>query len=154
MKTTKLEVVLWSIAFPGFGQFLNRQHVKGIVFIVLEFIINVQSNFNETIMLSFNGQITDAIKNVDYQWLMFYPCVYMYAMWDAYKNAEGKTPPFSYLPFVCSAYTVTTGLMYSKVKIFGVLFGPIWLPMLSVIPGVVVGLLLRKLLIRKESRGL
>ena len=37
------EVLLWSIAFPGFGQLLNGKYFKGIMLILLEVIINIQS---------------------------------------------------------------------------------------------------------------
>jgi hypothetical protein len=76
MKNTyKLEAILWSVAFPGFGQLLNGHLLKGIMFILLEFTINVNSLFNQAIMLSFLGKITEAARVVDHQWLMFYPCV-------------------------------------------------------------------------------
>jgi hypothetical protein len=140
------EALLWSIALPGFGQLLNREYLKGIIFIALEFIINVQSHFNEIILQSFNGNIEKAIEGTEYQWLMFYPCVYFFAMWDAYKDAGGGKEPYAYLPFVFSAYFVTVGLMYSeKVKIFGFFFGSVWFPMLCVIPGVVIGILLKRI---------
>ncbi|MGM0920052.1 MAG: hypothetical protein ACQEWW_02315 [Bacillota bacterium] len=149
VKTSKLEVVLWSIAFPGFGQLLNRQLIKGILFILLELVINTNSHFNQGIMLSFLGEIDAAIKTVEFGWLMFYPCIYMFAMYDAYKNADGPAPPLSFLPFVFGAYFVTVGLMYSpKLKLFGVLFGPIWLPMLSLIPGLLTGFLIRYIILR------
>ena len=141
------EALLWSIALPGFGQLLNGKYLKGIIFISLEFIINVQSHFNNIILHSFNGDIEKAIEGTEYQWIMFYPCVYFFAMWDAYKDAGGGKEPYSYLPFVFSAYLVTVGLMYSeKIKIFGLLFGTVWFPMLCVIPGVVIGILMKKIL--------
>jgi TM2 domain-containing membrane protein YozV len=40
---SSLEKVLWSIAIPGFGQFLNEKYIKGIVLILLELIINVKA---------------------------------------------------------------------------------------------------------------
>ena len=139
------EVFLWSIALPGFGQILNGKYLKGLLFIGLEFLINVQSNFNEVILLSFIGDIEAAIRQTNYGWLMFYPCLYFFAIWDAYKDAGGGTTPFSFLPFVFSAYFVTVGLMFSSdIRIIGKLLGPIWLPILSVIPGVVIGLVLKK----------
>jgi hypothetical protein len=96
------------------------KHLKGITIILLEFVINVRSHFNEIILLSFNGEIGKAIEHTEYQWLMFYPCVYFFAMWDAYKDAGGDKEPYSFLPFVLSAYFVTMGLMYSaKIKLFG-----------------------------------
>lgn len=98
------EALLWSIALPGFGQFLNGSVIKGIAFIILEFLVNVQSNFNLAIMYSFTGEINKAIEITDFQWLMFYPCLYMFAMWDAYREANGKINSFSYIPFVVGAF--------------------------------------------------
>ena len=141
------EVLLWSIALPGFGQFLNGKLIKGIVFVSLEFLINVNANFNVVIISSFHGEIEKAIAQTDYLWLMFYPCLYFFAMWDAYKDAGGGNRKYSYLPFVFCAFFVTVGCIYSSTfKIFGFLFGPIWLPILCVIPGIWIGLLLMKII--------
>jgi hypothetical protein len=57
-KSNRIEVLLWSIALPGFGQILNGKFLKGLLFIGLEFLINVQSNFNTAIKSSFHGDIT------------------------------------------------------------------------------------------------
>ncbi|MED4206482.1 hypothetical protein [Neobacillus mesonae] len=141
------EALFWSIALPGFGQLLNGKWIKGIVFVALEFLINAQANFNIAIISSFHGNIDLAIQQINFQWLMFYPCLYFFAMWDAFKDAGGGKKRYSFLPFAFSAYFVTVGLIYStKLRIFGVLLGPVWLPMLSVIPGVAVGLLLQWML--------
>nr|WP_263326989.1 hypothetical protein [Neobacillus sp. Marseille-Q6967] len=142
-KTYKLEAILWSVAFPGFGQLLNGHLIKGILFIILEFTINVNSLFNQAIMFSFLGKIKEAAAVVDHQWLMFYPCVHMFAMYDAYKFAEGENPRLSFFQFAFGAYFVTIGLMYLPNSIFGISFGPIWLPMISLIPGLGVGFFIR-----------
>ncbi|MBS4219772.1 hypothetical protein KHA96_15770 [Bacillus sp. FJAT-49711] len=141
------EKLLWSIALPGFGQLLNGKYIKGIVLILLEFIVNVKGNFNIVIMSSFHGDIETAINQANFQWLMFYPCLYFFAMWDAYKDAGGGKEKYSSFPFAFSAYFVTIGTIFStKVKLFGILIGPIWLPILSVIPGLLVGFILKKIL--------
>jgi len=143
------EKLLWSIALPGFGQILNQKYVKGILFIFLELIVNIQSNFNEAIISSFHGNIEISIVQINFGWLMFYPCLYFFSMWDAVKDANGdeEKSPFLFLPFVFAAYFVTVGLIYStKVKLFGILLGPIFLPMLFVIPGVLIGLVIKKLI--------
>lgn len=140
------EKLFWSIALPGFGQFLNGKIIKGLVFVFLEFLINVKAHFNNAIMLSFQGRIQEATFLIDYQWIMFYPCLYFFAMWDAWKDAGGGKECFSYLPFVFSAFFVTVGCIYSNLKLFGVLMGPIWLPMLCVIPGMVVGNVIKKVI--------
>ncbi|MDF2039439.1 hypothetical protein P2R12_21115 [Cytobacillus oceanisediminis] len=148
-KLSKLEAVFWSIALPGFSQLLMGQLWKGTLFVALEFIINVYSHFNSAIMLSFMGEIDKAVHVLNYQWLMFYPCLYMFAMWDAYRTAMPENEELSFLPFVFSAYFVTVGLMYStKLKLFGILFGPVFLPMLFVIPGVLTGLLIRWIILK------
>ena len=147
MSKDQLEKLLWSIALPGFGQLLNHKYVKGVLFILLEFLVNIQSNLNTVIFLSFLGDIQAAIDQANYQWLMFYPCLYLFAIWDAFKDAEGESAPLMFLPFVCSAYFVTVGVIYSfKMTIFGILIGPIFLPILFVIPGVLVGIISKKLL--------
>ncbi|GAE32990.1 hypothetical protein JCM9152_4590 [Halalkalibacter hemicellulosilyticusJCM 9152] len=50
-------------------------------------------------MSFFQGDIEKAISKADYQWLMFYPCLYFFAMWDAFKDAGGEKDCFSFLPF-------------------------------------------------------
>jgi hypothetical protein len=141
----QFELLMWSIALPGFGQFLNGKYYKGTVLVLLEFLINVQANFNQIIILSFHGEIGKAINHTDYQWLMFYPCLYFFAMWDAVKDAGGRNEPYSFLTYVFAGFSVTVGLIFSSdLKIFGVLLGPMWLPMLFVIPGILIGLLLKK----------
>jgi len=82
-KSKKLEAVLWTIALPGFGHLLNHKYIKGILLIGLEFIANVFGNFNRIIVLSWNFNIEAAIAETNYLWLMFYPCLYFFAIWDA-----------------------------------------------------------------------
>ncbi|MTH53148.1 hypothetical protein GKZ89_06955 [Bacillus mangrovi] len=153
-KTGKLEAVLWSIAFPGFGQLLNGHFGKGIVFIALEIVINVNGAFNLAIKHSFNGDIAEAFQSADLQWLMFYPCVYFFAMYDAYKYAGGASPPYSFLPFAFSAYFVTVGVMLAeKIVFFGVQPGPVWVPMIFTVPGLVSGFAVRAVLLKlKKSK--
>jgi hypothetical protein len=140
-----IEKLMWSIALPGFGQFLNGKYFKGAVLLILEFLINVQANFNQIILLSFHGEIGEAIKQANYQWLMFYPCLYFFSMWDAVKDAGGGKDSNSYLPYVSTAFFVTVGLIFSSsLTIFGMVLGPVWLPMLFVFPGVIIGLIVKK----------
>ncbi|MDF2684800.1 MAG: hypothetical protein K0R47_5990 [Brevibacillus sp.] len=143
-KSKRVEVVLWSVALPGFGQILNRKYIKGILFIGLEFLINLKSNFNTIILHSFKGQIDQAISQTDYKWLMFYPCLYLFSLWDAYRDTGGGGSPYAFLPFVISAFSTTVGLIYSSnIILFGSLWGPVWLPISFCIIGFSLGLLLK-----------
>ncbi|MGE7664932.1 hypothetical protein ACQKMN_04390 [Ureibacillus composti] len=153
MKNAK-EILLWSIALPGFGQLLNGKYVKGITLILLEFLINVCGLINEVIMYSFHGNIGKAIETANYQWIMFYPCLYFFAMWDAYRDAGGGKKSFASLPFVFAAYTMTVGVIFSsKITFFGILLGPIWLPLLSIIPGVLIGYLIQIVLRNSQQHS-
>lgn len=79
--------MLWSICIPGFGQLYNRDFIAGLLLVVLEFAINVNAHLNLAILYSFRGQVILASQVTDYQWLLFYPCVYAYSMWQAYNKA-------------------------------------------------------------------
>lgn len=148
-KSKKLEVLLWSIALPGFGQLMNHKYVKGLLLVGLEILVNVMGNFNTIIVLSFNFKIEEAIDQTNYLWLMFYPCLYFFAIWDAYKDSGGGEKPFAYLPLVFSAYFVTVGLIFSPgFKLFGYLIGPMWLPILFLPIGLSVGALIRWILLK------
>jgi hypothetical protein len=140
-KCDRIEVLLWSIALPGFGQILNGKFLKGLLLIGLEFMINVQSNLNEVIISSFHGNTTEAIAQTDYQWLMFYPCIYMFAIWDAYKDAGGGSSPYAVVPVVFGAYFGTIGVIFSRD-----LLGAVWLGIVGAFVGIGVGLLIRKIL--------
>lgn len=144
MKHKPLEAILWSIALPGLAQLLNKKYLKGFLLIVLEFMINIGARLNLSIMYSFKGDIHTAIGYTNYQWLMFYPCVYMFGIWDAYKDAGGGETAYATLPFIGSAYLGTVGLMYSdELTIRGVLLGPVWLAMLFAFVGIGLGFLLK-----------
>jgi len=148
----KYEKLFWSIALPGFGQLLNKKYVKGILFILLEILINVEGNLNEVIIYSFQRKIDSAIDSADYGWIMFYPCVYLFAMWDAFKDAGGGQSPFAFLPFVFAAFISTIGVIYSaKLPIFGVLWGPVFLPILFIVIGLIVGNVIKYFLLRRLS---
>ncbi|MUV38561.1 hypothetical protein JNUCC1_02415 [Lentibacillus sp. JNUCC-1] len=146
-----LGMLLWSIALPGFGQLLNQKYIKGIILIAFEIAVNVMGNLNQVIILSFHGEIQEAIELTNYNWLMFYPCLYFFAMWDAYHDGRGGKSKFAYLPFVASAYIVTVGLIFSPVlSIGGVKFGPVWLSILFMPIGLGVGAFVRWILLKSD----
>ncbi|WP_047981530.1 hypothetical protein [Ornithinibacillus contaminans] len=152
-RNKKAEVLFWSIALPGFGQFLNGQLFKGTVLVILEFIVNVKSRLNFAILPSFHGDIQAAISAVDFQWLMFYPCIYLFAIWDAYRDAGGNKEPYAFLPFVFSAYVGTIGVVYSpSFHIKGIYFGVIWLPIIFLVLGYLIGKVIRHLLLNWLKR--
>ncbi|MBN8209167.1 hypothetical protein JI666_10465 [Bacillus sp. NTK071] len=150
-KVYPLEVLLWSIAFPGFGQIINKMYIRGAFFILLEFVINVKSSLNMNILYSFQGKSNEAVLVTNYEWAMFYPCVYMFAIYESYfraieKNGE-KPPVYLSLPFVSGAYFSTVGVIVSNKHPYDYFIPPTFVPILGIAIGVVVGLCVRSILI-------
>jgi len=151
-QAASLEKVLWSIALPGLGQLLNGKYVKGILLIVVEVVVNVNANLNQVIMYSFLGDIAASVQAANFQWLLFYPCVYMFAIWDAYRDTVDEVG-YAYIPPVLAAFLATVGIFYSGHTRVGEWLGPVWLPMLLCFVGLAVGSLLLRLLNKRTGSG-
>jgi len=94
------------------------------------------------------------VTQTGYLWRMFYPCLYFFTMWDADRDAGGGEKSYAYMPFVFSAYFVTLGLIFSPgFRLFGVLIGPMWLPILFLPLGLIVGFLIQYILRKKHTNG-
>ncbi len=149
-KSNSIEKALWSIAIPGFGQLLNKKYTKGLVLIFLEIYINLMAKLNTAIIFSFHGETERANSAVNYYWLMYYPCIYFFSIWDAYKDAAQSSKPFLFLPFLFAAYFSTVGVIYSDCfRLFNFLLGPVWLPLLSGVLGFLVGFGIRNIILSK-----
>lgn len=79
--------LLWSAMLPGFGQMYNRDFAVGAVLLVLEFSTNVLSNLNHAIIESFNFSQGHELTSSHLQWMLFYPGVWSFSMWQAYNKA-------------------------------------------------------------------
>ncbi|MGI6468203.1 MAG: hypothetical protein GXZ09_10925 [Syntrophomonadaceae bacterium] len=146
--------MLWSLCIPGFGQLYNRDYINGLVLVALEFLINVQAKLNLAILFSFRGQIDVANQIADIQWLLFYPCVYSYSMWQAYNRAaqicrlhaeaSENCHRLRYNgPFIGAAMGGTLGIIY--LEAIGVVLGGI----LGMIAGAVIGCAAERLVNRR-----
>lgn len=118
--------MLWAIAFPGLGQLYNRDYIVGFSVFLSEFIINVLSQLNLAIYHSFIGEFEQSFQVINMQWLLFYPSIYAFSIWDAYNRAkeinlqlekDNITPP-------TKTITKYTGLFFGF--LIGILFGVFW----------------------------
>ncbi|MDF9408056.1 hypothetical protein L7E55_06735 [Pelotomaculum isophthalicicum JI] len=55
--------------------------------VLLELVINVKASLNLSILYSFRGQFQNASDVANFQWILFYPCLYAYSIWQAYNRA-------------------------------------------------------------------
>ncbi len=82
--------MLWSLVLPGFGQLYNKDYVIGFVLLVLEFLVNLKSDLNITLLYSFMGNLQASHQSVDYGWGLFYPSIYGFAIWQAFNSAKAS----------------------------------------------------------------
>lgn len=87
-KRAPYAALLWSAMLPGFGQLYNRDFTVAAVLIVLEFGTNIFANLNYAIIHSFNFSPQDSeLTGVNLQWMLFYPGIWSYSMWQACNKA-------------------------------------------------------------------
>ncbi|WP_421378149.1 hypothetical protein ACOJQI_12250 [Bacillus salacetis] len=148
-KEDPFECILLNIALPGTCQILNGNYIKGILLLFLAGTINMKSNLNQMIFLLFNGETAKIQSAADLNWLMFYPCVYFFALWDAFKDAGGGRTPYSYLPCVFPVYFTTVGIIFSdKFNLLGIP-GIVWGPVICFVPGLLLGLAAKVMLVKR-----
>lgn len=77
--------VWWSVCLPGFGHFAMGQHVKGVIFMSWEIVVNNLGHVNTAIFHTILGDIEKARAVLDYRWAMLYPVFYIFCMLDSYR---------------------------------------------------------------------
>lgn len=96
---------LFSILMPGFGQFYNKQNIKGFAFLVIEHYDNVLGHINKAIELDFLGYRAEAVAVTDFQYMLFYPGFYVYCVWDAWYFAKsGADKTKTAIPFLIGGF--------------------------------------------------
>ncbi|MBC9783764.1 hypothetical protein H1S01_04460 [Heliobacterium chlorum] len=78
---------LWSALFSGFGHIYNMKTLKGIILLSWLAVIVYLSNFPMGIIYTFTGRVQEVNSMLNYEWLLFYPSVYIFGIWDSYNDA-------------------------------------------------------------------
>lgn len=113
--------LLWSFSLPGLGQIYNGQQLLGIILVLLELIINQLSSLNISIFASFHGDFQLGHDAINYQWGMYYPSIWGFAMWHAYNTSISIN---HYLDEKKNKKTYLTGFFFGGV--FGMNLGIYW----------------------------
>jgi hypothetical protein len=86
-KKNPLMAVFWTLFAPGLGHMYLKRMMMGF-FILFIFIINV---YYSKALLAFHllvrGNFAAATRVVDKEWFLFFPSLYAFSIYDAYKNA-------------------------------------------------------------------
>lgn len=77
----------WSALLPGFGHMYTGKVIKGIILLVWTVAIIYFSHINHGIIATFTGKLSKTNEIVNYQWLLFFPSIYLFSIWDSYNDA-------------------------------------------------------------------
>lgn len=104
----------FSILLPGTGQLYNRQFLKGVLFLLIEHVDNIMGNVNTAIYYDLNGLHQRSEEAINYNYAMFYPGFYVYAVWDAWYHAGTGNPKRSGIPFVIAGFMGEFAVIYAR----------------------------------------
>ena len=79
--------VFWTLVTPGIGHIMIRNIVPGFYLLVWHIVVVYKSRLNDGVLFSLTGQFQKAIDVMDYEWTLFIPSVYLFAVCDYYYRA-------------------------------------------------------------------
>ena len=79
-------VAFFSFSYPGFGHLLLHRYIAGFILILWETFINQSAKINLGIFYTLTGNFSKAMDVIDEQWLMVYVAIYMFGIWDGYRQ--------------------------------------------------------------------
>lgn len=89
---------IWSSAVPGFGQLYCDRGLKAVILMVWYFLVVVKSGLAVAAYHSLLGEFALASANLDFQWLLFWPSIYIFGVVDAYTDTVEQNR------IVCTAF--------------------------------------------------
>ncbi|KSU63127.1 hypothetical protein AS034_02405 [[Bacillus] enclensis] len=85
-KRNPVMAVLWSLFIPGLGQLYIHRIVTAFFVIIWVVVFFYYSQGLEAISLLFLGEIEKATNVVESEWLLFFPSLYGFSIYDSYIN--------------------------------------------------------------------
>lgn len=79
-------VAWWSAAFPGFGQYLLNQYLRGTALTLFEVTTNTLARVNEAIVYTLCGNFEMAKSVMQVKWVFGYFIIYLFAIWESYRS--------------------------------------------------------------------
>lgn len=85
-KRTPSMAVGWSIFMPGLGHLYTHRLPTGFFVLTWWIIISYYSHLLEAVFFTAVGNFSQAIAITNFQWLLFMPSLFGFAVYDAYTN--------------------------------------------------------------------
>lgn len=87
-KKSPLSGMFWSVLSPGLGQLYSGSTVVGTFVLAWWIYVCYQAEFVRTWLHSFLGDFEAAAAMVDWQWFLFIPSMYAFAIYQAYTSVN------------------------------------------------------------------
>lgn len=84
----------WSALLTGFGHLYNGKAFKAVILLGWTVAIIYFAQLNGAVIATFNGQFDRAREIINYQWILFFPSIYLFTAWDAYNDSVEKNKLF------------------------------------------------------------
>jgi TM2 domain-containing membrane protein YozV len=78
--------VIWSFLVPGLGQLYIHRIITAFFIVVWVVVFAYYSHGLEAISLLFLGKVKESTSVINSEWLLFFPSIYGFAIYDAYVN--------------------------------------------------------------------
>lgn len=75
----------WSAALPGLGHIHLGHYLKGLLLMSGEIVLNYLSHLNLAIVYSMTGRFESVHDVINYNWLLLYCAIFVFAVWDSYR---------------------------------------------------------------------
>jgi hypothetical protein len=86
-KKKPILAILWSVLAPGLGQLYIHSVIAGIYVFIWWIIIMFYSHIPEAIYYTMMGQWEKVHEVINMQWMMYFPSLYFFVIYDAYVSA-------------------------------------------------------------------
>ena len=80
--------MVWSILSPGLGQLYGGSTIVGTFILAWWIYVCYKARFISACIYSFLGDFSSAIAIVDWQWFLFMPSMYAFAIYQAYASVN------------------------------------------------------------------
>jgi TM2 domain-containing membrane protein YozV len=85
-KRNPVMAVLWSLFIPGLGQLYIHRIVTAFFVIIWAVVFFYYSHGLEAVSLLFLGEIEKATNAINAEWILFFPSLYGFSVFDSYIN--------------------------------------------------------------------
>lgn len=85
-KRNPIMAIIWSLFMPGLGQLYIHRVITAFFVIIWGVVFFYLSHGLEALSLLFLGEIKQATDVINPEWLLFFPSIYGFAIFDSYIN--------------------------------------------------------------------